>query len=180
MSSPPQSHSPWRHPRAYLDGSHPTVLRFQDGQRLTGNLQVVSVTGGLLSLPKPLDLGSQVRLMFLTETGSVLGSAEMLPPVADKVQPFRFTTLPADDQRRVGALIHESTKGERAHDTTELDWIEKLRTARAAQRNHVPFWQFKLARGIGLLTIGTAIAAYVLHSGLLLYSGLLPNSGLLK
>ena len=79
MSSPPQSSAPLRRPRAHLDGKNPIVLRFQDGQRMGANLQVISVTGGLLSLSKSVDQGSQVKLMFLTEAGSVLGGAEMLP-----------------------------------------------------------------------------------------------------
>jgi hypothetical protein len=99
--------------------------------------------------------------MFVTAAGSVLGGAEMLPPVSDRLQPFRFISLPADDQRRVGALI-----GEWSQNKSELAWIEKLRAA-SAQHNQPAFWRFKLARVIGLLTIGLAIAAYLLHFGLL-------------
>jgi len=161
MSSSPQSRPPWRCPRAHLDGNNPIVLRFPNGQRIAANLQVISVTGGLLSLSKSVDQGSRVRLMFLTEAGSVLGGAEMLPPVSDRLQPFRFISLPADDQRCVGALI-----GEWSQNKSELAWIEKLRAA-SAQHNEPAFWRFKLARVIGLLTIGLAIAAYLLHFGLL-------------
>jgi hypothetical protein len=151
-----------RRPRAHLDGKNPIVLRFQDGQRMGANLQVISVTGGLLSLPKSVDQGSQVKLMFLTEAGSVLGGAEMLPPVSDKLQPFRFTSLPADDQRRVGALVAELSQ-----DEYDQAWMDKLRAASAAQHEESAFWRFKLAGGIGLVTIGSAIAAYLLHFGLL-------------
>ena len=162
MGSSPQSRPPWRCPRAHLDGNNPIVLRFPNGQRIGANLQVISVTGGLLSLSKSVDQGSRVRLMFLTEAGSVLGGAEMLPPVSDRLQPFRFISLPADDQRRVGALI-----GEWSQNKSELAWIEKLRAA-SAQHNEPAFWRFKLAGVIGLLTIGLAIAAaYLLHFGLL-------------
>jgi len=161
MSSSPQSRPPWRYPRAHLDGNNPIVLRFPNGQRIGANLQVISVTGGLLSLSKSVDQGSRVRLMFLTEAGSVLGGAEMLPPVSDRLQPFRFISLPADDQRRVGALI-----GEWSQNKSELAWIEKLRAA-SAQHNEPAFWRFKLARVIGLLTIDLAIAVYLLHFGLL-------------
>ena len=162
MSSSPQSRPPWRCPRAHLDGNNPIVLRFPNGQRIAAKLQVISITGGLLSLSKSVDQGSRVRLMFLTEAGSVLGGAEMLPPVSDRLQPFRFISLPADDQRRVGALI-----GECSQNKSELAWIEKLRAA-SAQHNEPAFWRFKLAGVIGLLTIGLAIAAaYLLHFGLL-------------
>jgi hypothetical protein len=161
MSSSPQSRPPWRCPRAHLDGNNPIVLRFPNGQRIGANLQVISVTGGLLSLSKSVDQGSRVRLMFLTEAGSVLGGAEMLPPVSDRLQPFRFISLAVDDQRRVGALI-----GEWSQNKSELAWIEKLRAA-SAQQNEPAFWRFKLAGVIGLLTIGLAIAAYLLHFGFL-------------
>ena len=161
MSSSPQSRPPWRCPRAHLDGNNPIVLRFPNGQRMGANLQVISVTGGLLSLSKSVDQGSRVRLMFLTEAGSVLGGAEMLPPVSDRLQPFRFISLPAVDQRRVGALI-----GEWSQNKSEQAWIEKLRAA-SAQHNEPAFWRFNLAGVIGLLTIGSAIAAYLLHIGLL-------------
>jgi hypothetical protein len=78
----------------------------------------------------------------------------MLPPVSDRLQPFRFISLPADDQRCVGALI-----GEWSQNKSELAWIEKLRAA-SAQHNEPAFWRFKLAGVIGLLTIGLAIAAH--------------------
>ena len=153
--------SPWRVPRAHLEGQNPAVLRFANGQTTGANLRVISVTGGLLSLSQSVDQGAQVKLIFLTGAGAVLGGAEMLPPVSDRLQPFRFIALPADDQRRVGALI-----GEWSQDKSELAWIEKLRAA-SAQHNKPAFWRFKLPGVIGLLMIGSAIAAYLLHFGLL-------------
>jgi hypothetical protein len=162
MSSPPQSHAPWRVPRAHLEGKNPAVLRFSNGQNIGANLQVISVTGGLLSLPQPVVQGSQVKMIFLTGAGAVLGGAEMLPAVTDGMQPFRFVSLAADDQRRVGALVSQRS----AQNKSEQDWMEKLRVAseksRAPQR-----WRFKVAGAVGLLTIGLATAAYLMHSGLL-------------
>lgn len=161
MSSSPQSRPPWRWPRARLDGNNPTVLRFPNGQCIGANLQVISVTGGLLSLAKFVDQGLRVRLMFLTEGGSVQGGAEMLPPVRDGLQPFRFVSLPADDRRRVGALV-----GELSQNKSELAWIEKLRAA-SAQHKEPAFSRFKLAGVISLLTIGLGFVAYLLRFGLL-------------
>ncbi len=40
--------------------------------------------------------------MFLTGAGSVLGGAEMLRPVTNALQPFRFISLAAEDHRRLG------------------------------------------------------------------------------
>jgi hypothetical protein len=86
----------------------PAVLRFQDGRRASGQLQVISVTGGLLSLHPPLDRGSQVRLMFLTDKGTVLGTAEMLNPVSFGQQPFRFLEMEESDSVRLRATIQSS------------------------------------------------------------------------
>jgi hypothetical protein len=71
-------------------------------------LQVISLSGGLLCLPSPLDQGSQVKLMFLTRKGSVLGAAEMLSPISWGVQPFKFVKLYKDDERRLDAAIQLS------------------------------------------------------------------------
>ena len=75
MSSPPQPLSPWRVPRVRFEGHTPAVLRFPTGQRIGANLRVVSLAGGLLSVPQALIQGTHVKLMFLTGCGSVLGMA---------------------------------------------------------------------------------------------------------
>jgi hypothetical protein len=162
MASLPQSHPPWRFPRTYLTESTPTVLRFPNGQRIGAKLQVVSLSGGLLSIPEPVIQGSQVTLMFLTGSGSVLGAAEMLNPVTDCLQPFRFISLAADDQRRLGALIGESV----SKDQNDSAWIEKLRSAREQEVKRKP-WRLKVAGAVGLFMIGLATTAYLLHTGLL-------------
>jgi hypothetical protein len=162
MSSLPQSPSQWRVPRAQLDGSTPAVLRFPDGQRTSANLQVVSLTGGLLSLPQPVDQGSQVKVMFLTGEGSVLGGAEMLRPVGDALQPFRFLSIATDDQRRLKTLIWQHSN----QNKSEEEWIAKLRAASANREEPRP-WRLKVAGAVGLLTAGLATAAYLLHFGIL-------------
>ncbi|HWW15937.1 MAG TPA: PilZ domain-containing protein [Candidatus Dormibacteraeota bacterium] len=97
-----------RAPRTSFAEATPAVVRCQDGRRVPGKLQVISVTGGLLCLPDPLDQGSQVKLMFLIHGGSVLGAAEMLSPVSQKLQPFKFVRLYDDDHRRLQAAIQLS------------------------------------------------------------------------
>jgi hypothetical protein len=163
MSSLPQPHPQWRAPRAHLEGNTPAVLRFPNGQRTCAKLQVISLTGGLLSLSQPVVQGSPVKVMFLTTAGSVLGGAEMLLPVTNTLQPFRFVSLVADDQRRVGTLIWERS----SQNQSEEDWIRKLRAASAQQDQPRP-WRFKLAGAVGLLTFGlAAAAAYLVHFGFL-------------
>jgi hypothetical protein len=163
MANLPQSRPQWRYPRAHLEGHNPAVLRFANGKSVGGNLQVISVTGGLLSLPQPVVQGTQARLIFLTGSGAVLGGAEMLPPLGTQLQPFRFVSLEADAHRRLGTLVYERTIQSKA----EHDWIEKLRSASLHEREH-PFWRFKLAGVIGLLAMGLATAGYLVHFGLML------------
>jgi hypothetical protein len=160
MGSLPQTRPPWRVPRAHLEGKTPAVLRLPNGQRLGANLQVVSLTGGLLAVPQPIVQGAQVKLMFLTGAGAVLGGAEMLCPVNHVLQPFRFVSLAADDHRRLGALIWEQS----TQNQSDQIWIEKLRAASAPQDEARP-WRAKLAGALALLTLGLATAAYLLHPG---------------
>jgi hypothetical protein len=161
MSSSPPTPTPWRFPRAHLEGQNPAVLRLANGQTTGANLQVVSFSGGLLSLSQPVVQGSQVKLIFLTGSGAVLGGAEMLRPVTDGLQPFRFVSLAADDRRRLEALISQSSQNK-----SEQAWIEKLRAA-SPQRSEPRRWWFKVAEVVGMLMVGLATAAYLLHFGLL-------------
>jgi hypothetical protein len=161
MNNLPQS----RLPRAHLEGLNPAVLRFPDGHTTGANLQVVSLTGGLLSLPQPVIQGSQVKLIFLTGSGAVLGGAEMLPPVNTGLQPFRFVSLAADDHRRLGALVGQRPN-QSGPSESELAWMEKLRAA-SARQSHSSRWRLKVADVVGMLTIGLATAAYLLDFGLL-------------
>jgi hypothetical protein len=160
MSSPPQSRPQWRFPRAHLESDTPTVLRFPDGQRMGAKLHVISLSGGLVSLSQPVVQGSRVKLMFLTGVGCVLGGAEMLRPVSNGLQPFRFVSLAADDQRRLEALIWQRSGQNQA----ERAWIEKLRTA-SAEHNGPRHWRLKVAGVAGLFMIGVATAACLLHFG---------------
>ena len=92
--------------RVRLEESIPAVVRFTDGNRTSGRLKVVSMTGGLLSLPRPIRQGSVGKLMFLTPAGSVLGSAEMLTPMSWELQPFKFVGFSGDDHGRLETAIH--------------------------------------------------------------------------
>jgi len=103
----------------------PAVLRFEDGRRTQAQLEVISLTGGRLCLPGPVQTDSHVKLMFVTPTGPVLGTAEMLKPVSVSQQPFRFVALEQDDRRRLQVSI-QSSFGQTRH---EQEWIEKYRAA---------------------------------------------------
>jgi hypothetical protein len=159
MNASPPLLGTQRAPRAHLNDIIPAVLRFEDGRRLASQLQVVSCTGGLLSVPRPVAQGSQVKLMFLTGAGSVLGGAEMLSPVSSSLQPFRFVSLAQDDQRRLGAVI----QGSRALNNSEQLWIDKLRAASSLQAKPPRSRFLKRAMGAGFITLGLAGAIYFLH-----------------
>ncbi|HET7442247.1 MAG TPA: hypothetical protein VFJ47_13165 [Terriglobales bacterium] len=129
MNTLPHTTSGSRPPRVRFADSTPAVLRFADGRRATGQLQIVSITGGLLSVPKPLDRGSRVKVMFLTDKGPVLGAAEMLDPVTWGQQPFRFVALGEGDRRILGSAIQASLH----QSPREEEWIEKYRAAALAE-----------------------------------------------
>jgi hypothetical protein len=92
-------------PRVRFSEITPAVVRLSDGGRVPGTLQLISVTGGLLGLSRPVRPDSEVRVMFIGPTGSVLGVARMLTPVAWNLQPFRFVTLRDDDRSKLKAAI---------------------------------------------------------------------------
>jgi hypothetical protein len=104
-----QSETRGRPPRLKLAQTTPAVLRFASGERVQGKLQVISVTGGLLWLPNPLDQGARAKLMFLIEqAGAVLGTAEMLNPISSTQQPFKFVEIGKDDRSRLNRVIQTS------------------------------------------------------------------------
>jgi hypothetical protein len=143
----------------------PTVLRFKDGQNTSGNLQVVSVSGGLLCLRKPIHQGAVAKLMFLTQKGPVLGAAEMLQPLSSSLQPFRFVALDKDNHRRLHQSVQAAVGngGDSSEALPEEDWIRKYRAA-VSEKQKPPKKIYKLLFGaMTLLTMLTG-AAYFRHS----------------
>jgi hypothetical protein len=105
-----QSEMRGRPPRLKLTQTTPAVLRVASGDRVQGRLQVISVTGGLLWLSKPLDKGSQANVMFLMEAGAVSGKAEMLTPISSTQQAFRFVDIGKVDRSRLQTAIASSAE----------------------------------------------------------------------
>ena len=131
MNSLPQSHTNRRVPRVRITDLTPVVLRLPDGGCHRGKLETISLTGGLLSLSQVLDRGSHISLVFLTDSGPVRGTAEMLSPVSKEQQPFRFVALERDDQRRLRLIVQPLQNG------VEEAWIAKYRAA-LVQQNRKP------------------------------------------
>jgi hypothetical protein len=140
----------------------PAVLRFEDGHRTQGQLEVISVTGGILCLPKPVVRHSRVKLMFVTPTGPVLGTAEMLKPVSWTQQPFRFVGLEKDDQRRLQDSI-QSSFGQVSKDQ---DWIDKYRATLDDRRPpRRQLFSSRLATlTLAMLSLGSAIYLFSLFN----------------
>src|SRR5580704_15196679 len=153
-----------RAPRLNLSDITPAVLRFEDGHRTQGQLEVISVTGGILCLPKPVVRQSRVKLMFVTPTGPVLGTAEMLKPVSWTQQPFRFVGLERDDQRR----LQESIQSSFGQVSKDQEWIDKYRAAleRQGQPRKRLFSSRTAAFTLAMLSLGSAIYLFSIFSPL--------------
>jgi hypothetical protein len=158
MTHLPHSHTNWRSPRVQLTNIMPAVLRLPDGRRHRGTLETLSLTGGLLSMSNTLDHGSRIKLMFLTQTGPVLGAAEMLNPVSTNRQPFRFVALAEGDQHKLRTVIQSSL------DAGEQAWMDKYRAA-VAHRSPASRGVFRIVvESLTLLTLlGSAIYLFNLH-----------------
>ena len=163
MTHLPQSPANYRSPRVRVAEITPAVLRLPDGHCSSGQLETVSLTGGLLSMSNMLDRGSRIKVMFLTHSGPVLGAAEMLSPVSTTRQPFRFVALQEDDQRRLRAAVQsclDQNPGEQA-------WIEKYR-ATLVHRKPPGRGVFRIVLGaLTLLTLCLGSTIYFFHLHLL-------------
>lgn len=157
--NPLPQHAPPRSARISLGDGIPAVLRFSDGGREHGELRTVSLTGGLLRLNHDLEQGSSCRVMFVTHTGPVLGTAEMLSPLSPNLQPFRFVSLHQTDRRKLGEAIRTCLEP----DNSRIEWIEKYRAA-AAREEVSRHGNFKKIFGIiTASTFGLASLLYLLH-----------------
>jgi hypothetical protein len=151
----PQLSPDGRAPRLNLADITPAVLRFEDGGRTQAQLEVISLTGGMLCVPRPVQPDSHVKLMFVTPTGPVLGTAEMLRPVSLSQQPFRFVALEYDDRRRLQLSIQSSF----CPAGPEQEWIEKYRATLEHRRPEKKqmFSMPVAALALGMLSLGSAI-----------------------
>ena len=111
MTHFPQPHPSRRAARVQLGDSVLAAIRLEDGRRTRAKLQTISATGGLLHLNKSLSQGDFVEVAFQTQSGPVLGMAEILSPTRKTtegiLQAFRFVALEDDDNHRLrSSLAH--------------------------------------------------------------------------
>src|SRR5215470_672215 len=157
MTSPYQLHGKRRPPRFRLTQITPTVLQFQNSDVTEGELQIVSRTGGLLSLATPLEYGSVATLMFPTHKGLVSGIVEMLRPISWGSQPFRFVSLEAVEQNRMHAAFDSGFY----RNLEEEQWVEEFRAAAATWIPPVRKKSFKPA--VAAATVATLFLGSLLY-----------------
>jgi hypothetical protein len=118
------------------------VLRFEDGHRTEAQLEVISLTGGVLLAAQAGGSGIARKADVCDSDRAVLGTAEMLNPVSWNQRPFRFVGLEGDDQRR----LQESIQSSFGQVSKDQEWIDKYRAALDHQKAASPA-PFQLAPG---------------------------------
>jgi len=104
MAPSPELHARARAPRVKLAGSVLALLRLENCRQVQARLHQLSVTGGLLHLPEPLEEQVPVEIMFHLGSTTVRARAQTIFPMwatQGCLQPFRFTELPDPDRSRL-------------------------------------------------------------------------------
>jgi hypothetical protein len=105
MTHFPQPNSAKRATRVKFGGSVLVTIRSEASGTVRAKLQVLSTTGGLFVLAKPLQPGDFVAVTFRTSQGAVRGMAEILQPTRKStsgcLQPFRFVALDDEDHAKL-------------------------------------------------------------------------------
>ena len=82
---------------------------------------MISITGGLLNIEKPLDEKLQIELIFHLGETTIREKAQMLFPMwatQGWLQPFRFLDLPAENKAALESSLQTFVK--RTQSTTQL------------------------------------------------------------
>jgi len=109
MTHFPRPHRSRRAPRIQLAHSVPAQVSLDGGERAQGQIQKLSLNGGLLQLAQALEAGDFVEISFETQGRSVHGTAEMLPPVQVSpqatLQGFRFVMLDDEAHDAIRSMV---------------------------------------------------------------------------
>jgi hypothetical protein len=101
----PQPNSTKRATRVKFAGSVLVEIRSESTGTARAKLHLLSATGGLIVLAKPLVSGDFVQVTLATSQGVVRGMAEILHPTRKStsgcLQPFRFVALEDEDHTRL-------------------------------------------------------------------------------
>lgn len=99
-----QEHGALRAPRVKLSGTVLLLARLENGRQFRGKLHLLSVTGGLVHLEKPIDEGIRVEVLFHIGDSTVRTCARMLFPMwatQGFLQPFEFKDLAERERSRL-------------------------------------------------------------------------------
>lgn len=113
MTYVPRMRPGTRAPRVSVQGRVMAVLQLENGRRIPAKLQKFSVTGGLLELTSYLEERAKVKISIPVGSVMVRPEAEMLfpmPGVKCYLQPFRFTSLWAEERQVLEAEITQLLK----------------------------------------------------------------------
>ena len=128
MTHFPQPNAAARATRVKIGGSVLVAIQSEGSGTVKAKLHVLSATGGLFVLTKPLEHGDFVQVAFQTSKGVVRGMAEMLQPTQQSasacLQPFRFVALDDEDHTKLRtameSLLDDSLIGIRSDRATSL------------------------------------------------------------
>jgi hypothetical protein len=107
--------------RISLQGRIVVTIELENGRFLTGKLQQLSVTGGLLEVPMYVEERSKVGLALPIGATTLRPQAEMLFPMwgaLGYLQPFRLTRLWAEERLILETEINEVLKQSVARSST--------------------------------------------------------------
>jgi hypothetical protein len=108
-----------RAPRVSLGGSISALVQLENLRRVPGKLHQLSITGGLLELAMYLDERAKVGLTIPVGLSTVRPEAEMLFPMRGAhgyMQPFRFTSISAEERQILEKELTERLKQSMAPD----------------------------------------------------------------
>lgn len=94
--------------RVKLRGSVLVLLRLPNRRQVRSAFHMLSVTGGLVHLEKPLDEKIEVDMIFHVGNATIRAKAQMLFPMwatQGWLQPFRFTDLPELSKESLAANL---------------------------------------------------------------------------
>jgi hypothetical protein len=94
--------------RVPLSGAVLVLVRLPNGRELRASLQVLSISGGLIHIKKPLDEKIRVDLLFHVDQATIRARGQMLFPTWAAngwLQPFRFVDLPEATRKELEANL---------------------------------------------------------------------------
>jgi hypothetical protein len=108
--------------RVSLRGIVTASIHLENGRQMTGKIQTLSTTGGLLDLAVYLDERIELALMFRFGPGILQAKAQMLFPMRGGMgylQPFRFTSIGMKERMTIDteitAIVKKSVAERIAH-----------------------------------------------------------------